>query len=89
MELIKLNAWALSLRLGAVGVHEKSELKKTLCGINFMPFKGSKRSSLIGFRGALFFCFFSFGRSKEKKKDGLKMTMINTIGLTGSKTLIL
>jgi hypothetical protein len=50
------------------GVHEKSELKKTLSGINRVLFEGSIGSSLIGFRGAFFFCFFYFGRAKEKKK---------------------
>jgi hypothetical protein len=29
-------------------------------------FEGSRGSSLIGFRGALFFCYFYFGRAKEK-----------------------
>jgi hypothetical protein len=53
--------------LCAEGVHEKSELKKTLWGINSVLFEGSIGSSLIGFRGALFFCFFYFGRAKEKK----------------------
>jgi hypothetical protein len=41
-------------------------------GINSGLFEGSKGSSLIGFRGALFFCFFSFGRAKEKKKGRVK-----------------
>jgi hypothetical protein len=29
-------------------------------------------SSPIAFGGCLFFCFFSFGRAKEKKKAGMK-----------------
>jgi hypothetical protein len=53
-----------------VGVHEKSELKKISLGINYVKFKVPPISSLIGFRGALFFCFFYFGRAKEKKEDG-------------------
>lgn len=67
----------------------KSELKKIQCGIKSFRLKDPKESFLIGFRGALFFCFFAFGRSKEKKKDRLKMTLINTITFMGSKTLIL
>jgi hypothetical protein len=61
---------------GAAGVHEKSELKKTLYRINFVKFKGTKMSSLIGFRGAFFFCFFSFGRAKEKKEVRTKNSVV-------------
>ena len=61
------------LKPGAAGVHEKSELKKTCLGINNVSFKGTTMSSLIGFRGALFFCFFYFGRAKEKKKEGKRI----------------
>jgi hypothetical protein len=33
-------------------------------------------SSLIGFRGAFFFCFFYFGRAKEKKEAETKNSVI-------------
>jgi hypothetical protein len=51
----------------AAGVHEKSELKKNPLGINSVSLNNQEGSSLIGFRGTFFFCFFSFGRAKEKK----------------------
>jgi hypothetical protein len=53
-----------------VGVQEKSESKETSVGINFVSDANGCMSSLIGSGGAFFFCFFSFGRAKEKKEDG-------------------
>jgi len=57
------------LKPGAVGVQEKSESKETWFGITFVSDANSRMSPLIGSGGALFFCFFYFGRAKEKKED--------------------
>jgi hypothetical protein len=42
-------------------------------------FERLKGLFLIGFRGAFFFCFFSFGRAKEKKKGRVKTNYRNQV----------
>ncbi|MBC7487317.1 MAG: hypothetical protein H7282_11255 [Cytophagaceae bacterium] len=59
-----------------VDVQEKSELGKTFLSINYAKHKVYAMSFSIAFGGWLFFCFFSFGRAKEKKKAGMKNNVI-------------
>ncbi len=61
-----------SLRLGAVGVHEKSELKKILCGINYVSSKGSYRIFFNWFSWRPFLLFLFFWAIKRKERGWIE-----------------
>ena len=49
------------------GCPRKERIEEDILRINYVPFNRTTMSSLIGFRGAFFFCFFYFGQRQRKR----------------------